>query len=149
MVAGVHKRESLKVRPAGGSLGAIVTGIDLGKALVPEEVAGLRRALLDHLVVALPGQDISLDDLERLTDALGGRDVTPFVTPVEGRPHVIRILKEKHEKLNFANAWHSDLSYLPEPPSFTILHCLEAPPAGGDTIWANQYLAFETLSEGL
>jgi taurine dioxygenase len=149
MVAAVHTREQLVVTPAGGSLGAIVTGIDLGKPLAADAVAGLRRALLDHLVVALPGQDISLDDLERLTDALGGCDVTPFVKPVEGRPHVIRILKEKHEKLNFANAWHSDLSYLPEPPSFTILHCLEAPPAGGDTIWANQYLAFETLSDGL
>jgi taurine dioxygenase len=149
MAAAVHTREKFNVTPAGGSLGAVVTGIDLAKPLVAEKVTGLRRALLDHLVVALPDQDISLDDLERLTDALGGCDVTPFVKSVEGRPYVIRILKEKHEKLNFANAWHSDLSYLPEPPSFTILHCLEAPPAGGDTIWANQYMAFETLSAGL
>src|SRR5215468_5912978 len=102
MVAAVHTREKLRVTPAGGSLGAIVTGIDLRKPLAADEIAGLRRALLDHLVVAMPGQEISLDDLEQLTDALGGRDVTPFVKPVEGRPHVIRILKEKHEKLNFA-----------------------------------------------
>src|ERR1051326_935700 len=47
--------------------------------------------------------------------------------------------REPHEKLNFANAWHSDLSYLDAPPSFTILYCLEAPPVGGDTVWANQY----------
>ena len=58
-------------------------------------------------------------------------------------------MKEPHEKLNFANAWHSDLSYLEAPPSFTILYCLETPPVGGDTVWANQYLAFETLSAGL
>lgn len=142
-------REKLSVAPAGGSAGAIVTGMDLAKPYGADEVAGLRKALLDHLVVALPDQNMSLDDLERLTDALGGRDVTPFVKPMPDRPYVIRILKEPHEKLNFANAWHTDLSYLPAPPSFTILYCLESPPVGGDTVWANQYMAFETLSAGL
>ncbi len=135
--------------PAGGSAGAIVAGLDLSKAYGPDEIATLRCALLDHLVVALPDQAMSLDDLERLTDALGGRDVTPFVKAMPDRPYVIRILKEPSEKLNFANAWHTDLSYLPEPPSFTILYCLELPPVGGDTVWANQYMAFETLSSGL
>ena len=142
-------REKLSVAPAGGSAGAIVTGLDLSRPDGADEIAGLRRALLDHLVVALPEQAMSLDDLERLTDALGGRDVTPFVKPMPDRPYVIRILKEPDEKLNFANAWHTDLSYLPAPPSFTILYCLESPPVGGDTVWANQYMAYETLSAGL
>ena len=124
-------REKPSVAPAGGSAGAIVTGLDLSRSYGADEIAGLRRALLDHLVVALPEQAMSLDDLERLTDALGGRDVTPFVKPMPDRPYVIRILKEPHEKLNFANAWHTDLSYLPAPPSFTILYCLESPPVGG------------------
>ena len=142
-------REKLSVAPAGGSAGAIVTGLDLSRPYGADEVAGLRRALLDHCVVALPDQAMSLDDLERLTDALGGRDVTPFVKAMPDRPYVIRILKEPDEKLNFANAWHTDLSYLPAPPSFTILYCLESPPVGGDTVWANQYMAYETLSAGL
>ena len=143
------KVNTINVSPAGGSAGAYVTGLDLSKAYGADEIAKLRRALLDHLVVALPDQSISLDDLERVTDALGGRDITPFVTPLPDRPYVIRILKEPHEKLNFANAWHTDLSYLPEPPSFTILYCLDAPPVGGDTVWANQYMAFDSLSKGL
>jgi taurine dioxygenase len=84
----------MKVAPAGGSAGAFVTGLDLSKPLRAEDVTKLRRALLDHLVVALPDQDMSLDDLERLTEALGGRDVTPFVKPLPDRPYVIRILKE-------------------------------------------------------
>ena len=58
---------------------------------------------------------LSLDALERFTDELGGRAVTPFVKPLPGRPYVIRVIKEKEDKLNFANAWHSDLSYLAEP----------------------------------
>ncbi len=149
MSASVQTRERLTVTPAGGSAGAFVTGVDLSKPTDAEATAEIRRALLDHLVVALPGQDLSLDDLERFTNALGGRDITPFVKPIEGRPHVIRILKEPHEKLNFANAWHTDLSYLEAPPSFTVLYCLETPEVGGDTVWANQYMAFETLSSGL
>jgi taurine dioxygenase len=148
-MAALHTRERLNVAPAGGSAGAYVSGFDLSKNYGEDEIAQLRKALLDHLVVALPDQSISLDDLERVTDALGGRDLTPFVTPMEGRPYVIRILKEPHEKLNFANAWHTDLSYLPEPPSFTLLYCLEAPPVGGDTVWSNQYMAFDSLSVGL
>lgn len=149
MSAAVHTKQRLAITPAGGSAGAYVTGIDLSKPNDAEEIADVRRALLENLVVALPDQKLSLDDLERFTDALGGRDVTPFVKPIEGRPHVIRILKEPHEKLNFANAWHTDLSYLEAPPSFTVLYCLETPPVGGDTVWANQYMAFETLSSGL
>ncbi len=145
MSAAVHTTERVKVAPTGAAAGAYVTGIDFGKQTDAEEIATLRQALLDHLVVALPDQNLSLDDLERLTDQLGGRDLTPFVKPVPGRPYVIRILKEKHETLNFANAWHTDLSYLPVPPSFTLLYCLDAPPSGGDTIWANQYMAYETL----
>jgi taurine dioxygenase len=142
-------RERLKVTPAGGSLGAYVTGVDASKALDGEEIAGLRRALVDHGVVALPEQALSLEALERFTDEMGGKDITPYVKAVDGHPYVIRILKQPHEKLNFANAWHTDLSYLEAPPRFTILYCLETPPAGGDTLWANQYLAFENLSPGL
>jgi taurine dioxygenase len=141
--------EKLNVEKASGAAGAYVTGLDLSHSLEDEQVASLKQALADHLVVALPEQKISLDDLERLTDQLGGRDVTPFVKPLVDRPYVIRILKEPHERLNFANAWHTDLSYLPEPPSYTLLYCLEAPAVGGDTIWANQYMAYETLSSGL
>jgi taurine dioxygenase len=139
----------LKVEKASGAAGAYVTGLDLANSLDNEQVASLKQALANHLVVALPEQRISLDDLERLTDQLGGRDVTPFVKPLADRPHVIRILKEPHERLNFANAWHTDLSYLPEPPNYTLLYCLDAPATGGDTIWANQYMAYETLSPGL
>lgn len=140
---------SIKVARLAGALGAELHGLNLAKPLAATELDGLRRALIDHLVVTVPNQAISLDDLERLTDQLGGRAVTPFVKPLPDRPYVIRVLKEREDKLNFANAWHSDLSYLPEPPSFTLLYAHEVPDFGGDTLFQNQYLAFETLSEGL
>jgi taurine dioxygenase len=118
---------SVEVRPVAGALGATITGIDLVTVTEYEQLEGVRRALADHLVVFLPEQHLDLDDLERITDLLGGRDTTPFVSPLEDRPYVIRVIKEPEDQLNFANAWHTDLS----------------------TIWSNQYLAFETLSKGL
>ncbi len=140
---------SLTVEPVAGALGATVTGLDLTTVTEAAQLDGLRRALADHLVVFLPEQDLSLDDLERVTELLGGRDVTPFVDPLEDRPFVIRVVKEPTDLLNFANAWHSDLSYLPAPPAYTLLHAWDVPPRGGDTVWSNQYLAYETLSAGL
>ena len=137
------------IKRIAGALGAEMFGLDCAKRLGASDVAALRRALTDHLVVSLPEQAMSLDDLERLTDQLGGRMVTPFVKPLDDRPYVIRVLKERADKLNFANAWHSDLTYLPEPPSFTLLYAHEVPDFGGDTLFQNQYLAYETLSEGL
>jgi taurine dioxygenase len=143
------KSARLTVAPVAGALGASVTGIDLTRVRVASQLDELRRALADHLVVFLPEQDLSLDDLERVTDLLGGRDVTPFVAPLEDRPYVIRVIKEPKDVLNFANAWHSDLSYLPAPPAYTLLHAWDVPEHGGDTVWSNQYLAYETLSKGL
>jgi taurine dioxygenase len=132
-----------------GACGAVVRGFDLR---APQDAASIERlqTLLDeHLVVFLPDQDLDLDQLERFTDELGGRDVTPFVAPVEGRPYVIKVIKEPSDELNFANAWHSDLSYLSTPPAYTVLHAWDVPAFGGDTMWANQCLAFETLPSEL
>jgi taurine dioxygenase len=139
----------LTVEAVAGALGATVTGLDLTAVSEPSQLDGLRHALADHLVVFLPDQRLDLDGLERVTDLLGGRDVTPFVDPLEDRPYVIRVIKEPTDVLNFANAWHSDLSYLPEPPAYTLLHAWDVPDHGGDTVWSNQYLAYETLSGGL
>jgi taurine dioxygenase len=143
------RAEALIVVPVAGALGATVTGIDLAQVRQPEQLAGVRQALAEHLVVFLPDQAIDLDALERVTDLLGGRDVTPFVEPLADRPFVIRVIKEPGDVLNFANAWHTDLSYLEAPPAYTLLHAREVPDHGGDTVWSNQYLAYEQLSGGL
>jgi taurine dioxygenase len=139
----------MRVIPASGSLGAFVEDVDLTIPLTPDALGILQQALADHLVVFLRDQPMTLDRLEQLTDQLGGRDVTPYVKPLADRPYVIRVIKEAHDELNFANAWHSDLSYLPTPPSYTLLHAWDVPIAGGDTLWSNQYIAYEQLSPGL
>lgn len=140
---------SVDVEPLAGSCGAVVRGLDVTTPRSPDQIEQIRRLLDEHLVIALPDQALDLDRLEGFTDELGGRDVTPFVEPVAGRPYVIRVIKEAGDELNFANAWHSDLTYLANPPAYTVLHAREVPPAGGDTMWSNQFLAFESLPASL
>jgi taurine dioxygenase len=75
----------------------------------------------------------------------------PFIEPVTDHPEVIAVVREASEeqRYTFGSLWHSDFSFLPEPPFASILHALEVPPYGGDTIWANQEAAFDALSGGM
>ena len=140
---------TVDVQRLAGSCGAIVRGLDVSRPQSPEQIEAILQLLDEHLVIALPQQALDLDRLEAFTDELGGRDVTPYVTPVDARPFVIRVIKEPSDELNFANAWHTDLSYLEAPPAYTVLHAYDTPLAGGDTMWANQYLAYETLPDSV
>lgn len=137
----------MHVEPTGGPLGAFVTGIDLTRPLSTAQAGGLRDAAVKHKVVFLPDQHIDLDQLEAVTDSLGGRTDTPFVKPLDGRPMVVRVLKEADAKIGFGEAWHTDLSYLPMPPAFTCLWSSEIPPKGGDTMWSNQAAAYAALDD--
>jgi taurine dioxygenase len=73
----------------------------------------------------------------------------PFVKGIEGYPEIIEVKKLAHETVNFGGIWHSDTTYLAEPPMASMLLARETPPFGGDTLFANMYLAYETLSEGM
>lgn len=136
----------MQIEPTGAALGAFITGVDL-RNLAAAEARALRAAAVEHKVVFLRDQPIDLDQLEAVTEALGGRTDTPFVKPLDGRPMVVRVLKEADAKIGFGEAWHTDLSYLPEPPAFTCLWSHEIPPKGGDTMWSNQAAAYQALDD--
>ncbi|MFZ4810037.1 MAG: TauD/TfdA dioxygenase family protein [Ilumatobacteraceae bacterium] len=141
---------TLTIERIAGALGAEVRGIDLTTDLTDHEVAALRAALLEHQVVFLRDQPYATEHLERLTMQLGGHGHTPFLESMDGHPGVVRVVREASESgFNFGGQWHSDWSFQPEPPAFTLLWSLEVPPHGGDTMWANMALAFDTLSPGL
>src|SRR5262249_37736401 len=70
----------------------------------------------------------------------------PFVRGIDGFPEVIEVKKLEHERHNFGGIWHSDTTYLEEPPMGSMLLARELPPFGGDTLFANQYLAYQTVS---
>ncbi len=143
------RSNSIRVDPIAGALGAEVAGVDLGRPLSAEIVAELRRALLDHLVLFFRDQQLTPGQLLEVARRFGTPIEYPFVTGIDGYPEVIEVAKLEHERVNFGGIWHSDTTYLERPPMGTLLLAREVPPAGGDTLFANMYLACETLSDGM
>jgi len=138
---------SLTVSPSGQSCGATVTGADLSGELTAKLIADIRAAWLQHKVLAFAGQQMDDDALERFTIAMGGFGEDPFFAPIKGRQNIAAILREADETSPlFAENWHSDWSFLAQPPSGTCLLAVDIPPTGGDTLFANQIAAFNALT---
>jgi taurine dioxygenase len=139
----------LTVRPISGALGAEIAGVDLARDLSDGMIGAIRQALLDHLVIFFRDQDLPPARFLAFARRLGTPIEYPFVKGIEGYPEIINVAKLEHETVNFGGVWHADTTYLREPPMATLLVAREVPEAGGDTLFANQYLAYETLSERL
>ena len=139
------------VERVAGGLGAEVTGVDLSQPLGDADFAALRRAFLEHLVLFFRDQRLTPEQLKAFTLRWGDFGSTPFVRTMDEHPEIIEVLKEADERrtANFGGSWHSDFSFQPEPPMATLLYALEVPRRGGDTLFANQYMAYERLSAGL
>ena len=135
---------SLTVQPA--ACGALVHGINLCQALTPQQIAGVRQAWLAHQVLAFPDQPMTVADLERFATTLGPFSPDPYFESIAGHPHVAQVKREADETSTiFADNWHSDWSFLPRPPAATLLYGDVIPPLGGDTLFANQYDAWDAL----
>ena len=144
-----HDFRCIEIRPIAGALGAEIQGVDLARPLEDEVVAEIRRAFLDHLVLFFADQELAPPTLVAFAERLGQPMEYPQMKGLPDLPMVMPVTKLEHEKVNFGGVWHSDTAYLERPPMATMLYALEIPPYGGDTLFANQYLAFETLPEGL
>jgi taurine dioxygenase len=141
--------EPLRVEPVAGALGAEISGVDLSRDLSDATVAEIRRIWLEHLVVFFRDQDLPPARFLAFARRFGQPIEYPFVKGLDDFPEIIPVLKLEQEKINFGGIWHSDTTYLDVPPMASMLVAREVPPAGGDTEFANMYLAYETLSDGL
>jgi len=139
----------IDIQPLSPSLGSIIYGLDLSQPLTPEELTELRAVWLDRQVIILRGQPLSSSQYLSFAKQMGTPDIYPFLQGLEGFPEITPVLKKETETVNFGGVWHSDTTYQPCPPMATMLHALELPPVGGDTLFANQIEAYEALSEGL
>ena len=138
--------DSIKVTPSGQGCGASVTGIDISQPLSPETVAELRKAWLEHHVLAFPNQKLDHDQFERFASYFGEFGDDPFFNPLPGRQHIAAVRREADDTSPiFAEFWHSDWSFLPKPPSATFLYSIDIPPMGGDTHFSNQHLSYESM----
>ena len=140
---------SITIHPVSPALGAEVAGVDLSRRPGAEEFEAVHRALLDHGVVFLRDQDLQPRDLIDFAGRFGPLNVHPMMKPLDGYPAILEIAKNPEDRNNFGGSWHSDLSYLERPALASLLYARKLPPVGGDTLFANMYLAYEALSDGL
>lgn len=137
---------ALTIEVSGQTCGATVRGIDLSQALDKDALAQLRTAWLDHQVINVPDQQLQPQALIRLAGELGPESDDPFLVGLSETPRVVEVRREPDEKARlFADNWHSDWSFLPTPPSATLLYGIEIPPVGGDTLFANLYASCDAL----
>jgi taurine dioxygenase len=100
-------------------------------------------------VLVVRGQSLDAEAFERVAEMFGTASDYPFLKGLPGHPHITEVVKLEHETVNFGGVWHSDTTYLPSPPTATLLIARETPPAGGDTLFASQAHAYDALSEGM
>ncbi len=137
---------TIEIEPSGQACGALVHGVDLAGELSDELVAEIRAAWLEHLVVAFPDQHLTNEQFERVALRFGVFGDDPYLRGLPDHPHIVEVRREADEQSPiFADNWHSDWSFLPTPPSATMLYGIVIPPTGGDTLYANQHLAYEAL----
>jgi taurine dioxygenase len=169
-MAEVLERQNVKVRPTGAALGADIEGVDLGQPLSPTTVAAIKNAWSDHLVLRFRGQHLDDDQLMRFSALFGELDFAPVIAAArakvpgedryvaaadQGNRHVsvISNIIENGVAIGALGAyeaiWHTDMSYNSEPPIGSALYSLEVPPSGGDTGFANMYLAYDSLPDDL
>ena len=112
-------------------------------------IGEIRQVWLEHNVIFFRDQDLPPAKFLAFAKRFGEVVEYPFIKGIEGFPEIIPVVKLEHETKNFGGIWHTDTAYLEMPPMGTMLIAREVPPYGGDTLFANTYLAYETLSEGM
>jgi len=132
--------------PLTGHVGAAVEGLSLA-TLTDAEFADVHRAFLDHSVLVFPDQHLSIEDHVAFASRWGAFSTSPFVQYLPDHPQVLP-LRNLGKASAVTENWHYDSTFLPQPPSITILSAREIP-VGGDTMWSSQYHAYETLSDGM
>ena len=136
----------MEINLLSGALGAEVTGIDLKDSSI-ENWNKINSLLLEHKVLFFRDQKISAEEQLNLAKRFGPLEKHIYVKGRKEYPEIIRIIKEPDEKRQWGETWHTDVSYNPKPTKVIILKSVEIPPVGGDTMFSNMELAYETLDE--
>src|SRR3984893_6355369 len=156
--SGTSRRSRMTVVPARHAFGAEIEDVDL-RTIDNDGFSSIYRAWLDHSVLLFRGQILTDDDLIAFSEKFGELDWAPVQESgrrfVEGHPeiYVVSNVIKNGEPIGSLGAgeaaWHTDMSYLPDPPKGSMLYALEVPPAGGNTYFCNMYRAYESLPASL
>ncbi|MBT5108079.1 MAG: taurine dioxygenase, partial [Rhodospirillaceae bacterium] len=137
----------IQATPVAGALGADIAGVDLSKDLDNESFDAIHQALLDHCVIFFKDQDITPEQQLDFAKRFGGIHHHPYMQGMPNHPDIFEILKTETDPHNFGGVWHVDQMFTPKPNMATILYAKEVPEAGGDTLFANMYNAYDALSD--
>ncbi|WP_193182430.1 TauD/TfdA dioxygenase family protein [Nisaea sediminum] len=134
-----------------GYIGAEIKGLELGEEIEAPNAALLRQCLAEHQVIVLRGQHLDRLKQKALNRVFGEPMRLPYVEPLPEDPETIAVLKEADEGGGgvFGGEWHSDFSFLANPPAGSVLNAVEIPEVGGDTVWASQTAAYASLPKDL
>lgn len=141
--------KTITVKPLSPHLGAEIEGVDLSQPLTNAQFDDIHQAFLKHHVIFFRDQALTPDQHIAFGKRWGTLNVHPYVKGMASHPEILEIIKEPSEKINFGGGWHSDMSFLEVPALGSILHAIEVPEVGGDTLFASQYGAWDALSPGL
>ena len=139
----------ITVQPLSGALGAEISAVDIAGGVDDDTIAEIRQALLNHQVIFFRDQTLDDDTHKAFTARFGDIFVHPNYDTGVGDPQIVRLIREPGDTSVAGEEWHTDTTMMAQPPMGSILYALEAPPYGADTLFANQYLAYETLSHGM
>lgn len=141
----------LSIQPLAGALGAEISGVDLSRPLDDATVRAIRQALLRYDVVFFRGQNLTPRQQIEFAGRFAPFSEVPYIRPMAEYPELIEVVREAGERkaMNFGGHWHSDLSFMANPPLGSVLYAVEVPPFGGDTMWSSMHAAYEALSDGL
>ena len=131
-----------------GALGAEINGINL-KDSSEKNCIKINKLLLEHKVLFFRDQDISAEEQISLAKFFGPLERHIYVKGREKYPEIIRIIKGPNEKHQWGETWHTDVSYNVKPTKVIILRSVKIPPVGGDTMFSNMEIAYETLDEAI
>ena len=137
---------TMLIQPLTGACGAEISGVKLND-LSNEEFSGIHNALVNHGALFFRNQVITLDEQVAFGRRFGPLEVHPIVDGMSDAPEITRVLKPAGESASFGTGWHTDNSFFAEPSMGSVLYGKTIPPFGGDTLFANQYLAYERLSD--
>jgi taurine dioxygenase len=143
------RNSQIEVRPISGTIGAEIHGVDVSQHLDDKTIGDIRKALLDHCVIFFRDQKLDVPQHKAFTRRFGEIFIHPNYKGTQADPEIVEITRLPGDTKIVGEEWHADTTMVAEPPMGAILYAKEVPPYGGDTVFANQYLAYETLSDGM
>ena len=143
------RNSRIDVRPIAGACGAEIHGADIADDLDDDVISEIRQALNQHGVIFFRDQDFDAEQHKAFARRFGDIFVHPNYRGMQDDNEIVMIRREPGDAHIVGEDWHADTTMMEEPPMGAILYAIEAPPYGGDTLFANQYLAYDTLSAGM